>query len=229
MENPVSEIQETTNQQVQQPQPIQPSQNKRSISSKWMLISIVGILLLIIVLGGAYFLGIISNQQSSQQVAQQEVVKPTPISAPDETANWKTYINTKLGYSLKYPPDWGLRECPKDCDGGEGTQLLSPDISNVRGDVGGYLKHYSIGIDKQQFEFPTEEFSITEEVINNMTVTRHLEGGKGGIGGEFVVFKENNKRIVLNFTPYTTDFPDPLEDKFYAVFNQVLSTFEFIQ
>jgi len=30
----------------------------------------------------------------------------TPTPTPDPTANWKTYRNEKLGFSLKYPNDW---------------------------------------------------------------------------------------------------------------------------
>ncbi len=32
---------------------------------------------------------------------------PSPtVSKPDETANWKTYRNAKLGFSLQYPEEW---------------------------------------------------------------------------------------------------------------------------
>src|SRR3990170_248678 len=30
--------------------------------------------------------------------------------SPDETANWKTYANPKVGFSIKYPPNTTLTE-----------------------------------------------------------------------------------------------------------------------
>lgn len=33
-------------------------------------------------------------------------VSPTPVSTPDLTANWKTYINDVYNYSIKYPLGW---------------------------------------------------------------------------------------------------------------------------
>lgn len=34
----------------------------------------------------------------------------TPSAQKDETADWKIEVNEKLGYSVKYPNDWGTRE-----------------------------------------------------------------------------------------------------------------------
>ena len=33
-----------------------------------------------------------------------------PTTAPDVTANWKTYTNSTYGYSVKYPGDWTVSE-----------------------------------------------------------------------------------------------------------------------
>lgn len=37
-------------------------------------------------------------------------VSPTPVSIADPTANWKTYINKKYGYQIKYPSNWKSTE-----------------------------------------------------------------------------------------------------------------------
>lgn len=119
MDNSVSETQGGINQPPQQQQSIQPIQNKSSISSKWILLSIIGVALLIIVLGGVYLLGTKNSQQSLKQVVQQEVVKPTPTPTPDETANWKVYNDTKNVFSLKYPQNWQfIKDSSHDTQGG---------------------------------------------------------------------------------------------------------------
>lgn len=63
---------------------------------------------------GGYLLysGKINLNQTTTQVAQPTStpdVSPAP-TADAETANWKTFKNTKLGYEIKYPSDWSIRD-----------------------------------------------------------------------------------------------------------------------
>ncbi|MEK7517821.1 MAG: PsbP-related protein [Patescibacteria group bacterium] len=79
---------------------------------------ILGIGAVVIIAIGAYTLG----TKQSQPVVQNSV-QATPIPSPtpvDETANWKTYTNTKYGFSLKYPNDWFSNNC-------EGNEVLLLD------------------------------------------------------------------------------------------------------
>lgn len=62
------------------------------------------ILVALLILGGlsgAYFLG----KSSAPKTPVQSTVTPKsqPTQTADETANWKTYTNTKYGFSFKYP------------------------------------------------------------------------------------------------------------------------------
>lgn len=50
------------------------------------------------------------NPSLDQVVVQTPHATPFPSSTGDETANWKTYNNTNLGFSIKYPSDWNARE-----------------------------------------------------------------------------------------------------------------------
>ena len=62
---------------------------------------LVGVLILGLVAGGAYYFGKSSTPKSSPTPIVSQT--PSPSSTPDETANWKTYTNNNLGYSLKLP------------------------------------------------------------------------------------------------------------------------------
>lgn len=49
---------------------------------------------------GKYFTRELSEEEKHPLVPSTE---PSPSAAADETANWKTYTNTKYGFSIKYP------------------------------------------------------------------------------------------------------------------------------
>ncbi len=81
-----------------------------------LLFIILGIILVIGIAGGAYYLGKtqITKPQPPNPVVLAQTPQPTPASSvvpsstSDETANWKTYTNTKYGYIIKYPDNWTL-------------------------------------------------------------------------------------------------------------------------
>jgi len=96
------------NQTSQAQQPTNPTPNPVNNSSGSKLIPIIlGIAAVVIIAIGAYALGTKQTQVPVQNVTQAVQPSPTPI---DETANWKTYENTKGQYSFKYPSDWELKE-----------------------------------------------------------------------------------------------------------------------
>ena len=85
-----------------------PPHNPKSRNwKKWIIIG--GITLIILLTGTAY---VLSQQESkNQQTATKS--SPTPASNAadaDPTADWKTYINTKYLYSIKYPKTWELQK-----------------------------------------------------------------------------------------------------------------------
>src|SRR3989344_5398734 len=73
------------------------------------------LVVVIVILVGA--VGYFAFVKKSEPVAQQPT--PTPIqtktSTPtpttkDETSSWKTYTNSSVGFSFKYPADWKVSD-----------------------------------------------------------------------------------------------------------------------
>lgn len=105
-------------------QPTTPITNPAQQASKlpWILLVVV---LLAIMGAGGIFLG--------KQIAVPAIVVPTPApvttmptSTTDPMANWQTYTNTKLGFTLKYPPSLYFKEY----DPGSGVTLAFEPLPN---------------------------------------------------------------------------------------------------
>lgn len=87
----------------------------RSYRSKWVKLGIVAVLVLFIA-GGAYLLGKNNSSKQSQTLtatptpttAQDQTGNPNldPGEPKDETADWKTYSDSKDSYSFKYLQNW---------------------------------------------------------------------------------------------------------------------------
>lgn len=80
------------------------------LSRGFSLISVVFLILLVAVavfvylsLGKEYKIQQDDINAESAVPAAANVDKTEPIASQSETANWKTYQNTKLGFSIKYP------------------------------------------------------------------------------------------------------------------------------
>jgi len=115
-----------------------------------LILILVGVLIVVGIAGGAYYLGKqrSSSAPSNNQTACTQDAKicpdgsavgrvgpncefaecPKPSATPDETANWKTYINTKYSFSFKYPPDWILNE--EGSEDGYAVWFYRPDYKD---------------------------------------------------------------------------------------------------
>lgn len=105
VENKVSnqeqpQIIQSTPQVAQETQP--PTQSPLSFKPVYLLLIIIFLLL---IGGGAYYV----NNQSKIVISTPQPTstsQPTPV---DETANWKTYTNQRVGFSIKYPINWDVK------------------------------------------------------------------------------------------------------------------------
>ncbi len=73
-------------------------------SSGFASVILIFVFVLAVAVVGAYYYGKNSNKNSFIPVSPVASSQSSPsASAADETANWQTYINTRYGFSIKYP------------------------------------------------------------------------------------------------------------------------------
>ncbi|KKR81460.1 MAG: hypothetical protein UU73_C0001G0060 [Candidatus Daviesbacteria bacterium GW2011_GWA1_41_61] len=83
--------------------------NQKGLSIIFVLLGVIAVIGSAV---GVYFIGksqLPKSQTQNQSISQ--TPQPAPvISSSDETANWKTYTNTEIGFKVKYPIGWEYSE-----------------------------------------------------------------------------------------------------------------------
>jgi len=238
-------------------------------SNPWLKIALFAVLGLFLA-GGLVFAGMQIGRNQAQVVSQPistprviatptsvaviptegEITTPTLISTPtpDPTANWKTYTNTKYGYSIKYPPETRVEEGPA---GGERLQeaifmlfgpKAPPGPSEFTDGFGITLAVIKNPNNKNPAQFAQEYYQQAAEDINN----KILEGDiskckvenvvKGNISGvRFTYCTQVPGTGILNFSEWyvkngvTSQINAVLQNENYlTIFNLMLSTFRFL-
>lgn len=158
----------------------------------------------------------------------------SPCPTPDETANWKTYTNTKYRYSIKYPPSWSLVELssesidiydqpniaqPQLHDGTQVSIFTSDKWEGVQIDD-------PIGTSSNLIEGVFRK-KVADTQLNNhpaakivQTVSQSPTDARPTI---FIVSKLDNNFFILSFSSITQE----QLDKDTGIFNQILSTLRF--
>lgn len=212
--------------------PIQnPSQNPpiysegQSMWSKKIRVILAIIVALLSFGVGGYLLGTTKNQTTLQP--QQVTVSPTntPQTSPsnktiqieDPTANWKTYINEKLKFSIKYPTSWTEKSPVAD----NNSTLVYLYSNESFGEGPEPIKYY-VWIYSDN-KLPNAK--LTKEVVGEYTVykTDELPSRSGALS--VFITKDEKTFISASITPYDVKQPFPSQDKYVNIFNQMLSTF----
>lgn len=143
------------------------------------------------------------SEQSSEQIAE------------DETSGWKTYRSEYYGFEIKYPEDWSV---------------IESEVYN------NYIVLINNNDSLQQIEIlkssgpppETMDMQIIESktvIVDNITTTRELMQGRS---------EDNKGNYYLRvFIPvksifYHADFNKDNFEEFSQIFDQILSTFKFI-
>lgn len=225
--------------------PVNPPANqpvKTSSSSKPILIILFVVGLIALSSLGTYF--IVKSQvkpqapaSSSSPVSSSSVqASPTP-SVIDETANWKTYTNTKYNYSFKYPQDWILQNKQLDIENGmidniefikNGQNRLLEfsayqNSTSFGSTAKGYLQYYQ-NMANENTEGPAMIVTSNNKKINN-----NINGFQLSIGGadvtKKIVFDDNGKLFVISPNIMAMSPKEQSENE--KTVDQILSTFKF--
>ncbi|MBI4098061.1 MAG: hypothetical protein HY426_03400 [Candidatus Levybacteria bacterium] len=215
------------------------SYEKPSILRSKFLWSFVAISFLVAFLIGGFVLGKNTNKQSP-------LGSPKPTAeAADPTADWQTYTSPQLGFSIKYPPNYSLKE-ESNPQYSPGIDLIPNDILNnstpltttyrvsiavVQND-----KHLSLLNPKGMFGKGPLIGYVSEELGNtpvNKIMLDNYEayrvngccGGQVGVEADILTVK-NNQVFEINVAPYQIEGN---QNKNKQLYEQILSTFKFTE
>lgn len=206
---------------------------------------LVGILVLAAVAGGAYYFGgtfyqlidcpngIYENGKCQRWVGgipKLETPQPSSVvsSVPNETANWKTYINTKYGYSIKYSNNWSVAR--EEYDQPAFKSLVQINQINPK-----TLNNFTITVSLENYSQLLSELTEVAKQYNGKTEPYVLLGKNiSAQKMEFITGAEASDYIVHlliqgndNAFDIEASFSNPSDSSDVEEFNQILSTFKF--
>ncbi len=165
------------------------------------------------------------------------IVETTPAPTIDPTTNWKTYMDNRFNFSVKYPGDWNTVPFQGKWESGAWLILAySPDskTSTIKGEIVGVVEGQSTffsvsAYDKSQVTVKSlENLALgksskkTEQTINQIKGLLIVnEERTNAIEKLFVFEKENYTFVIQFFWPKGK----PENEK---AFDQILSTFKFL-
>ncbi|MDX1608150.1 MAG: PsbP-related protein [Candidatus Spechtbacterales bacterium] len=193
-----------------------------------------------LVLGGIFYAVNVAEEDFKEATQVPPVVKS---EKKDPTANWQTYRNEEYGFEFKYPEGWEVgndkvrtieeRDTTLPHDGPGEPQISTEPLAQVRWfDVS--QNSASSWLDEECNEESIETGYLNEagaekyESAQCKSKTRICEFGSC-FSYYMAYFEDNNSqnRIMLHLS-VLEDFETGNFEKFFPVFEQILSTFRFI-
>lgn len=166
------------------------------------------------------------NQELKGMLAgyQTPAASPTPTATDDPTAGWKTYTNSQIGFSFEYPSDWILKD-------GSGVTLTSYSIYKPLsdGDVEPeptlhFFVAYHKGVtDLAKWLTDNQAGEIVDTVKINGNKFSKIKGGSLEDSLEYATQISASGILRIVIEPYPNKV---VSDE---TFNQILSTFKFIE
>jgi len=192
------------------------------------------ILILVIIVGGFTWWQYAEIRKSETNIPEVQI--PEKKEVKDETTDWETYISPGMGFSIKYPIDWEVNpEIPED----NGKRMSFSDPSNplhraeftiTRG-TGSYFPTFEELLENErnvaQSGTDPEEKHISLDGYPAIALS-YTEDYIRAVGGNIriihILEKENEIEMFLTIE----NFDESNKAKYFPIFDQMLSTFKFI-
>lgn len=245
-------VEENIQNTIPQPTPKQPVQEPPSVlkptepsKSNRFLVLTLSLLTLILLASTGYLA--YQNMQLKKQIAQPSA-SPSPTSTPDPTANWKTYTNHEYGYSVEYPSDWKVSEAKPPNTPDWPYDILQEnqlhEVKFLEEKIDTWPGSFVILVNKNPENFDTKSWASNYFVplISDPTVNLAEPQGEISINNhtayKFSVFEFDGYRTEIGLVKngniymftFTDDTPnDPNLEEHKEIYNQILSTFKFLE
>lgn len=166
-----------------------------------------------------------SNPRQCKTPNGKSFTEQLPTPTPDETVDWKTYINRVYGYSIKYPPTWiNANDC-------QGCRNSDP-VNDETGRIFNSGKENGTGVDLEISSNKATTFALMSDVIKHYSwKDKKIEDVE--IDGVEAIkvsgFEYNGKRnVAVVFEKGGNIYKIQTWLDHASIFDQMLSTFKFL-
>lgn len=158
-------------------------------------------------------------------------VSPTPITSQvpnDNPANWKTYTNLDWNYEIKVPNEW--KQITQSARFNNHLGFNASDVSFLDISVNKFnvnsLKQYLEIIDKEDKD--QVKILETKIITPNIMIERKEEMLEAGMKQLVFYTVRNNYVVRLSLIPADGNISKIESSEVYKYYNQILSTFKFL-
>lgn len=198
-----------------------PEKNKPKLSKKVILVISV-IVISILLLGSVAGIYWYSNNSST---TKENIVSENQTPTPDPTASWDTYKNDAFGYTFNYPEGYEITDL------GERDMYINRIGVPVGGQGGnqpfGSMIFYYRGVEglENQSEIRRESV-VLDTTVNGFPAKQVKSNSSLQYSISYYISDLNNKRVIK--ASIGTGGDTGYEESSFNTFNQILSTFKFI-
>lgn len=203
--------------------PTMPNSPEPAKKNSPILIVAIILMLIAVLAAGGYLLWLKYFSGSGTTPTPTPIAIVTASPTPDPTANWKTYGDQQSKFTFKYPTDWTRSE-------NSVVSNITPTLPTYRDSGSDYYVISTTFIDQNfsSWRDPRNQgqsSNYTSGVLNGYQ-THSAYDTPGQTPGYEILIEYGNKMVEFDLFPYDRSYPDP---KIIEIFDQILSTFKFIE